>query len=174
MAEQAKQKLNQFRADRQNLEVQVTDSNVGGFRWICQQDGWVKTNFDGAIFSDSNQFRVGVVIQDNNNVVLASYSEKLHQAYKPDEVEALAALKVVSLASDLGFRNVILEGDSLSLIKALKSVEDSLSPTGLLVDDMKRVASSFERLMYSHVKRNGNRVTHKQKMHYAYQIHKYG
>ena len=55
---------------------------------------------------------------------------------------------------------MILEGDSLVLIKALKSVEDSLSPTSLLVDDVKWVASSFERLMYSHVKRNGNRVAH--------------
>ena len=59
LAEQAKQKLNQFRADRQNPKVQVTDSNVGGSRWLCLQDGWVKTNFDGAIFSDSNQFELG-------------------------------------------------------------------------------------------------------------------
>ena len=46
------------------------------------------------------------------------------------------------------------------LIKALKSTEGSLSPTGLLVDDVKRVAISFERLLYSHVKRNGNKVAH--------------
>ena len=160
MPEQAKQKLNQFRDDRQNLEVQVMDSNVGGSRWLCLQDGWVKTSFNRAVCSDSNQSRVGVVIWDNNSVMLASCSEKLHQAYKPDEVEALAALKAVSLARDLGFRNVILEGDSLDMIKALKSAEDSLYPTGLLVDDVKRVASSFERLVYSHVKRNDNRVAH--------------
>ena len=92
--------------------------------------------------------------------MLASCSEKLHQAYKPDEVEALAALKAVTLACDLGFRNAILEGDSLDLIKALKSTEDCLSPTGLLVDDVKRVASSFEQLVFSHVKKNGNRVAH--------------
>ena len=160
LAEQAKQKLNHFRADRQNPEVQVMDSNVGGSRWICLQDGWVKTNFDEAVFSDSNQSSVGVVIQENNGAVLASCSEKLHQAYKPDEVEVLATLKAVSLTRDLGFRNVILEGDSLGLIKAVKSVEDSLSPTGLLVDDVKWVASSFEQLVYSHVKRNDNRVAH--------------
>ena len=153
MAEQAKQKLTQFRVDRQNSEVQVTDINIGGSRWSCPQDGLVKINFDGAIFSDSNQSGVGVVIRDNNGAVLASYSEKLHLAYKPDEVEALAALKAVT-------RKAILEGDYLSLIKALKSTEDSLSPTGLLVDDVKRVASSFERLVYSHVKRNDNRVAH--------------
>ena len=101
-----------------------------------------------------------MVIRDNNGAVLASCLEKLHQTYKPEEVEALAALKAVTLACDLGFRKAILEGDSLSLIKALKSTEDSLSPIGLLVDDVKWVASSFERLVYSHVKRNGNRVTH--------------
>ena len=101
-----------------------------------------------------------MVIRDNNGAVLASCLEKLHQAYKPEEVEALAALKAVTLACDLGFRKAILEGDSLSLMKALKSKNDSLSPTGLLVDDVKWVASSFERLVYSHVKRNSNRVAH--------------
>ena len=85
-----------------------------------------------------------MVIRDNNGAVLASCSEKIHQAYKPDEVEALVALKAVTFARELGFRRAILEGDSLGLIKALKSTECSLSPTGLLVDDVKRVANSFE------------------------------
>ena len=35
-----------------------------------------------------------------------------------------------------------------------------LSPTGLLIEDMKRVANSYVRLLYSHVKKNGNRVAH--------------
>ena len=120
----------------------------------------MKINFDGAFFSELNQSDVGVVIRDNIGAMLASCSKKLHQAYKPDEVEALVALKVVTLARDLGFQKAILEGDSLSLIKALKSTNDSLSPIHLLVDDVKWVASSFERLVYSYVKRNNNRVAH--------------
>ena len=103
LAEQAKQKLAQFRADWQNTEVQVTDSNIGGSSWSSPQDGLVKINFDRAIFSESNQSGVGVVIRDNNGAVLASCSEKIHQAYKPDEVEALAALKAVTFAHELGF-----------------------------------------------------------------------
>ena len=90
--------------------------------------------------------------------MLASCLEKIHQAYKADKVEALAALKAVTFAHELGFRRATLEGDSLGQVKALKSIECSLSPIGLLVDDVKRVANSFERLLYSHVKRNGNRV----------------
>ena len=42
----------------------------------------------------------------------------------------------------------------------MKSTEGSLSLIGLLVDDVKRVAISFERLLYSHVKRNGKTAAH--------------
>ena len=75
LAEQAKQKLTQFRVDQQNSEVQVTDSNIGGSRWSCPQDGLVKINFDEAVFSELNQSGVGVVIRDNNGAMLASCSE---------------------------------------------------------------------------------------------------
>ena len=86
--------------------------------------------------------------------------KKIHQAYKPEEIEALAALKAMSFALELGVQSAILEGDSLGLIKALKAVECCLSPTGLLIEDVKRVANSYVRLLYPHVKRNGNRVVH--------------
>ena len=39
-------------------------------------------------------------------------------------------------------------------------MEYCLSPSGLLIDDVKRVANSFVRLLYSYVKRNGKRVAH--------------
>ena len=103
VAEQVKQKLAQFRADWQYTELQVMDSNIGGSSWSSPQDGLVKINFDRAIFSESNQSGVGVVIRDNNGAVLASCSEKIHQAYKPDKVEALTALKAVTFAHELGF-----------------------------------------------------------------------
>ena len=113
-------------------------------------------------YSKGNQSQVAelLVIQDNNGAMLASCSEKIHQGYKADKVEALAALKAVTFARELGFWRATLEGDSLGQIKALKSTECSLSPTGLLVGDVKMVAYSFERLLYSRVKRNGNRVAH--------------
>ncbi|XP_075674751.1 uncharacterized protein LOC142643927 [Castanea sativa] len=160
MVEQAKQTLAQFRANLQITEVQVTNSSNKGLRWRSPQDGLVKINFDGDVFSESNMSGIGVVIRDNNGVVLASCSGKIHQAYKPEEIEVLAALKAVSFVLKFGFRSAILEGDSPGLIKALKSAECSLSPTGLLIEDVKRVANSYVRLSYSHVKRNGNRVVH--------------
>ena len=65
----------------------------------------------------------------------------------------MAALKALTFAHELGFQNVILEGDALSLIQALKSQEQNLGPLGLLGEDVKVYANNFRRLLYSHVKR---------------------
>ena len=56
-------------------------------------------------YSKGNQSQVAelLVIQDDNGAMLASCSEKIHQAYKADKVEALAALKAVTFARELGF-----------------------------------------------------------------------
>ena len=132
----------------------------GGMRWRCPPAGLVKINFDGAVFGASNMFGIGMVIRDSNGAVLASCSQKIPQACKAKEIEVLAALKALSFVFELGFRSAILENDSLGLIQALKLEKRSLSPTGLLIEDMKVFANNFVRLLYSHIKRNGNRVAH--------------
>ena len=106
-----------------------------------------------------------MVIQDNNGAVLASCSEKIHQAYKADVIEALAAMKALSFAFELGSRRANPKGDSLGLIQALKAEEHNLSPTGLLIEDVKMFANNYVILLYSHIKRNGNSVAHSLAKH---------
>ena len=75
-------------------------------------------------------------------------------------IEALAAMKALSFAFELGSGRANPEGDSLGLIQALKAEEHSLSPTGLLIEDVKMFANNYVRLLYSHIKRNGNKLAH--------------
>ena len=134
-------------------------------KWRPPQAGFVKINFDGAMFDSSHSSGVGTVIRNHNGAVMASCAEILNQAYKAEEIEVLAALKALQFAFDLGFQNAILEGDLLGLIKALKAEDHNLSPWGLLVEDVKLVANSFVSLSYSHIKRNGNSVAHNLAKH---------
>ena len=123
VAEQTAALLAQYRANIEASGMQVRSNGNEGNKWRAPQAGFVKVNFDGAVFSDSNKSGVGVVIRDNNGDVLASFSEKIFQAYKVEETEALVALKALTFAHELGFQNVIIEGDVLGLIQALKSQE---------------------------------------------------
>ena len=101
-------------------------------------------------------FGIGMGIRESNEAVLASFSQKIPQAYKAEVIEVLAALNALSFVFELGFRSTILKGDSLELTQGLKLEERSLSPTGLLLEDVKMFANNFVRLLYSHIKR----VTH--------------
>ena len=64
------------------------------------------------MFSKENRSGVVVVIQNSEGLVLAPQSQQLHQAYSPGEIEALVAHKGLQFATELGFENVVLEGDS--------------------------------------------------------------
>ena len=88
---------------------------------------------------------------------MASCVEKLNQAYKAKEIEALVALKALQFAFDLGFQNAILERDLLGLIKALKAEDHNFG--------CKLVANNFVSLLYSHIKRNSNSVAHNLAKH---------
>ena len=125
----------------------------------------MKVNFDGVVFGELNNSCVRVVIRDNNGAVLASCSKKLTRAYKAEETETLAAQKALMFTHELGFQRVILEGDALGLIQALKPQEQNLSLLGSLVEDVKVYLNHFQRVLYSHVKRNNNSVAHNPAKH---------
>ena len=74
----------------------------GGLRWRCPQAGLVKINFDGVVFSESHMSGIGVVIRVDEGAILASCSEKIHQAHKADVIEALVAMKALSFVLELG------------------------------------------------------------------------
>ena len=91
-----------------------------------------------------------MAIRNNLGQVIVSCSQRLPQAYSSNEVEALAIAKAVSFAAEIGITKAVLEGDSLTIMKALSSDHSSLVSFGLMIDQ----------LFYSHVKRECNSVAH--------------
>ena len=134
-------------------------------RWRPPHLGLVKINCDGATFKEQNKSGVGVVIRDGNGLVLASLAKQIPQLYTALEVEAMAAATALSFASQLGFHSGILESDSQLLVSALIENHTYLSTDGLLLDDIRFYASFFNQLLYSHVKREGNKVAHRLAKH---------
>ena len=88
------------------------------------------------------------------------WGEKKPFWYKSEEIETLATTTALSFAHELGFRHAILEGDSLVLINALKIEVHSLALLGLLIEDVKVLSHNFDKLLYSHTKRNNNFVAY--------------
>lgn len=56
---------------------------------------------------------------------------------------------------------VIVEGDSEIVIKALNSEDFSLTNFGHIISNIKKASSTFSNLVFCHTRRQGHKVVHK-------------
>ena len=101
-----------------------------------------------------------MVNRDCQGLVLASISQIILLPLTIVELETLAAAKALQFATDLGLSKVILERDSEIFINALNENSQSLASFGLLIQDVKNIANYFHCISFSHVRRDGNCITH--------------
>ena len=80
-----------------------------------------KVNFDGAVFKEEKRAGLGVVIRNHQGQVIASFFENVALPPSIMDVEAIATVRAVSFAAELGVSSIIIEGDSKVVIKAMRS-----------------------------------------------------
>jgi hypothetical protein len=59
-------------------------------------------------------------------------------------------------ALDLRFRNIVMEGDSLNVVRTLNTYVVDYSCIDLLIDDCHNIRSSFSNCLVEHLKRTSN------------------
>ena len=134
-------------------------------KWEPPPSPLLKINFDGAVFKDKGEVGIGVVVCDSHGMVIASLAENIQRPSSSDEVEALAAVRVVSLAMDLNLHSFIVEGDSKVVISALRKEEESFSSFGHLISSIKHYLHSCTCISFSHTLRSSKSVTHSLAKH---------
>ena len=102
---------------------------------------------------------VGVIIRDEKGQIIAFMAENVPLPNSVAALEALAAVKALSFAADLGISSVVLEGDSESAVNALISKDTSFADHGHLIEEAKLLSGLFSFYSFSHVRRQGNSAT---------------
>ncbi|KAL4628030.1 hypothetical protein ACB092_05G208700 [Castanea dentata] len=67
-------------------------------KWKAPPGEMYKINFDGATFSDEDRFRIGVVIRNNQNMVMAPMSHIVPLPISVVELETLAMAKLLKFS----------------------------------------------------------------------------
>nr|XP_023884545.1 uncharacterized protein LOC111996780 [Quercus suber] len=133
----AKQMLHEFSEVHPAAPAQTSAPPQSRPKWEPPPPSLLKINFDGAVFKETEEAGLGVVVRDSHGQVLASLAEKITLPSSSDEVEALAAVRAFTLAMDLNLPSFIVEGDSEVVISALRKEEESLSSFGHLISSIK-------------------------------------
>ena len=73
-------------------------------------------------------------------------------------MEALACLRAVQFAADLGLQRVIFEGDSTTIISAVSHGSSVMVSFGNIIDDVRHLLPRFSVVSFNHVHCSGNVV----------------
>ena len=111
-------------------------------RWKPPATGELKANFDGAVFADTGEAGIGVVIWNEFGEVMAALFEKIALLSSMETLELLAARRAAVFAVELGLQQISFEGDTEGVIKALSQRDVTLSPVDHIVKDFRSIASS--------------------------------
>ena len=74
------------------------------------------------------------------------------------ELEALACLRAVQFATDLGLQRVIFEGDLTTIISAVSHRSSVMASFVNIIDDVRHLLPRFFFVSFNHVHRSGNVV----------------
>jgi ribonuclease HI len=141
-------------------EEKLEKSKPPQVRWKPSFTNYYKVNFDGALFKESNEGGIGVVIRDNAGMVIATLSQKIRGPHTVEMVEALAARRAIVFAKEVGIDDVEFEGDAVNVIRDLNSQVSIPTPYGLIIEDAKVILHDLQRSSLSHTCRSGNSVAH--------------
>ena len=128
-------------------------------KWHYPPVGWMKANFDAHI-GPNGDIGLGVVVRDSSGRMVLGGVRRRTANWDVHISEAMAGLFVVELLRRFGFSRVVVEGDSLVVLSALKNKPVGGSPIFNIFNDISRVCLSFDEVSFSHVRRAGNVVAH--------------
>ena len=129
-------------------------------RWRSPTAGAVKTNYDGAMFRESDKAGIGVVIRDSEGQVLAALSKQIVKPPSVEILELLAARRAVKFTAELGYAQLVCEGDSESVVNSLRGSDMENSWGGHIIKEILSQLNSFLSISFAHVGRQGNAVAH--------------
>ncbi|XP_059436514.1 uncharacterized protein LOC132169501 [Corylus avellana] len=143
-----------------SLNEILREPGVDAEVWRCPPPGFYKINWDVGMDERSNRLGVGVLIRDSFGEIIAARSLTIQTKQPPVIAEAMGAVYAAEFGRDTGVQDVILEGDSLIVVKALQAEIEDLSPYGHLIDEARMLLRHFRTAQVRHVKRNSNKAAH--------------
>ena len=81
------------------------------------------------------------------------------------DVKAMAIVRALAFAQDIGLSSIILKGDSKVVMIALESNDDSFTSFNLLIIDARLFIVTFNHNSFSHACRQVNFVAHNLARH---------
>ena len=104
------------------------------------------------------------MIHNERGETMAAVSTRGPLVQNSEEAKALACMKAVEVTIDLGFGDVTLKGDNISVMNSISSTGINRARLGIVYDDIKCMGRGFRTFHVNHVRRTTHTVAHSLSM----------
>jgi len=130
-------------------------------RWQKPPEGSWKINVDGAFWDREKKGAWGFVVRDDQGNAVLAGAGSLMSISDALIAETHACIAALQAAADHGLQNIVLESDSLILVRALQSDLYDRARGGMLFREAKYImAMNFNTVIAVHTPRSCNVVAH--------------
>ena len=133
------------------------DVSIIQVAWLPPGDDWVKLNTDGSRDGNMDTIAAGGVLRNNRKMWLQGFSLRKGSG-SVLEAELWGMYEGLSMAWKSGYRNIVVESDSLSTIQLLAKIPDPLHPLLSIIQSCKHLISAEWNCNVVHAFREGNRL----------------
>jgi len=146
---------------KKNDEGGTNSRNRNHTGWRPPPPDVLKINSDGAFREKDKTGAWGFVVRDSDGQGMLAGSGRLRAVHDALSAEGEACLMALKAAMEVGISHVIIETDSLILIKAIQSNSFDRAPAGAIIKEIRELlALHFVPLKFTHVPRSCNRSAH--------------
>ncbi|XP_019166936.1 PREDICTED: uncharacterized protein LOC109162706 [Ipomoea nil] len=142
-----------------NVTQQTGNPCTGDDRWSRPAVGRLKLNTDAALNTSTSSMGLGWVPRDHDGTFMAAKNMRLTSVFTVNEAEAVSLREALSWIKDTGMGNIDVEMDSQTVFYSLTSSSFN-SSFGLLVEDIKELASLIHDVQFRFVRRSANCAAH--------------
>ncbi|KAK1629097.1 hypothetical protein QYE76_003412 [Lolium multiflorum] len=128
-------------------------------KWTKPPLGWAKVNTDASFIHANGTAHWGAIVRDDHGNTIFSAWSPIPRCATPEEAEAIAVLEGLRLASALD-SPCYLETDCKSIIDSWNDNKNWRSQAGIVINEAKQAALSFQNLKIEFIPRTANSAAH--------------
>ncbi|XP_075654664.1 uncharacterized protein LOC142624799 [Castanea sativa] len=155
----ARELLEEFRFAQDQMKTEPVMQQVP-VTWQPPPQSIFKLNFDATVFSGLNKSGYGAIIHDEKCEVMAAMAAKGPKVFCSEEAELHACRKAIEFAVDVGFSELVIEGDNSLAMTAISTTKIDHSMLGNVVGDVQHLLRNLHWVRDDCIRRGRNQVAH--------------
>ncbi|KAH1057935.1 hypothetical protein J1N35_036000 [Gossypium stocksii] len=128
--------------------------------WEPPGNETIKINFDAYLNQNTKQSVSGIIARNKDGLVMAAYTFPWVNVLDSTTAEARACLQAITMAEEMGFRDICVEGDALTVIRKLNTAEEYRLFVSRLIQEIEGRRSAFRSVRFKYVPRGANKAAH--------------